>query len=354
MSLCSLVAVQPRDRAPHRPGIGAKRKPQLDNAPSRRQARGLDGARQSARQCASLVARALSCVPSLPIHSLTQAKERRPAPGLPIKAARAPPRTMSTSTHYTFGDNDLAMDRLRVLADTFAASSAAFLATLPVLVPGSTAIDLGCGLGYTTDLVARSLSPTHLFGLDASARILERARSRSPSVATYLVHDVTSAAFPVAEVDFAYARFLLTHLPNVVGALAAWRRAVRAGATLAIEETYAMRSVHPAFVRYYELVGSLQAHYGQATSVGEQLEAAAPEAGWEIERAERASLAIPASTMAQLHAMNVRTWRHDPAARHAFDAREIDALTTTLAAIASGEMPAPAVSIVMMQMVLRA
>jgi trans-aconitate 2-methyltransferase len=57
--------------------------------------------------------------------------------------------------------------------------------------------------------------------------------------------------------------------------------------------------------------------------------------------------------MARLHAINVRTWRHDPFAAATFDPAEIDAMTAALEAVATGKRSAPSVTCVMAQMVLR-
>lgn len=58
--------------------------------------------------------------------------------------------------------------------------------------------------------------------------------------------------------------------------------------------------------------------------------------------------------MARLHAINVRTWRHDAFAAATFDPVEIDAITRELDAIVSGIRETTPVTCVMAQLLLRA
>ena len=126
---------------------------------------------------------------------------------------------MPTETRYTFGDGDVAALRLRLLAETYAPSSAALLAALGEVRGG--VLDLGCGPGHTTELLAAALRPTWTVGLDRSARLVEAARARLPAL-RFLVHDVMAAPFPAAPAAVVYARFLLTHLSDPVAALRGW------------------------------------------------------------------------------------------------------------------------------------
>src|SRR6266436_2669560 len=64
---------------------------------------------------------------------------------------------------YTFGDTDIAARRLELLAHVFEHSTRAFLREAPAARLGlaqnlaqKIAIDLGCGPGFTTHLIAKS------------------------------------------------------------------------------------------------------------------------------------------------------------------------------------------------------
>jgi len=243
-------------------------------------------------------------------------------------------------SHYTFGDSDLAAQRLRHLAETYAPSSRALLGRLGPIEGG--AVDLGCGPGHTTALLAEVLRPTWTAGLERSPRLLAQARERLPS-ARFHEHDVTVAPFPVPPAAVVYSRFLLTHLPDPAAAVRTWAGALGPGDRLVLEETVALRSEHPAIQRYYDLVAALQAHYGQRFDVGQELGALLAGAGLAVEEAGAAATPLPATRMARLHAMNLRTWGADEYARRTFDAAELASLQRTLDAIAAGEEPAPPV-----------
>src|SRR5512142_2019322 len=168
-------------------------------------------------------------------------------------------------SHYTFGDGDLAAQRLRHLAETYEPSSRALLARLGPVEGG--ALDLGCGPGHTTALVAEALRPAWTAGLERSARLLAQARERVPG-ASFHEHDVTVAPFPVAPAAVVYSRFLLTHLPDPAAAVRTWAGALAPGGRLVLEETATLTSEHPAIQRYYDLVDALQDHYGQRFRIG--------------------------------------------------------------------------------------
>src|SRR5262245_6039180 len=106
---------------------------------------------------------------------------------------------MAGSPDYTFGDNDVAAERLRLLAEAFAPSSRAFLARV-AREPAAVAVDLGCGAGHTTALLAAAVGAGAgtTVGLDASARLVDRARTQAscrPALA-FAVHDVTRLPLP--------------------------------------------------------------------------------------------------------------------------------------------------------------
>jgi len=246
----------------------------------------------------------------------------------------------SHEQHYTFGDGDVAERRLRHLAETYAQSSAALLRRIPATEGG--AVDVGCGPGHTTELLASALRPAWTVGLDRSARLLAAARARLPSL-RFLEHDVTVAPFPAPPAAVVYSRFLLTHLPDPAGAVRTWAAALAPGGRLVLEETAALSSEHPAVQRYYDLVDALQEHYGQRFRIGRGLGELTRGAGLEVEEAGVAVLTLPARRMALLHALNLRTWGTDPFAREHFDPAELARLSGILERIASGEEPAPPV-----------
>jgi SAM-dependent methyltransferase len=261
-------------------------------------------------------------------------------------------QAIETNT-YTFGDDDRAADRLTLLARAFAPSSHEFLDGLGAAGEPLCAVDLGCGLAHTTELLTATVAAGSTVGLEASPRLLARARARAPWLELYR-HDVTRAPFPVGGIELLYGRFLLTHLSSPVAALEAWSRAACPNARLALEETAELRSEDPVFARYYELVAALQRHHGQDAQIGARLDAVAERARFRVEHFEVTPLRLEAKVMARLHSMNVRAWRTDEHAARAFDPRELDALTEALDAVAEGARAAPDVMCGLGRLIARA
>jgi trans-aconitate 2-methyltransferase len=239
---------------------------------------------------------------------------------------------------------------LRLLAATYAESSAALLAS--AAAPPGGAVDLGCGPGHSTELVARVIRPTWIVGFDRSENLVSTARRRLPAI-RFEVHDVTAAPFPVPPAALGYSRFLLTHLPDPSAALRAFRQALMPGGVLVLEETATLACDHPVLQRYYDLVEALQAHYGQRMHLGADLADLVRAEGFTVEHADVAPLALAATRMARLHALNLRTWGTDPFALERFDAAELEELGRTLLRVADGEEIAPPVRNGMGQVVAR-
>ena len=253
--------------------------------------------------------------------------------------------------HYTFGDTNAAADRLVLLARAFESSSARLLASLACPSPAR-AVDLGCGPGLTTRLLHRTLGAGKTWGLDASERLIARARAQFGDELSFAVQDVTSTPLPVSDVDAFYARYLLTHLASPRDVLAACAAAGHPGSVLVLEENCALQSPDPLFEGYYGCVAQLQSHYGQNMFVGERLAELAAGTPWRVASYERARFVLDGRIMARLHAMNVRSWRTDPFAIAAFNATELDAMTADLDDVAEGRRAGPEVTCLMGQIVL--
>ena len=125
------------------------------------------------------------------------------------------------------------------------------------------ALDLGCGPGWSTQLINVLLRPDRTIGLEASETYVTEARLNHPQL-EFLRHDVLASPFPFDNADFIFCRFLLTHLPSPPAALQTWASAARSGALLALHETEALSSSNPALSRYYEMLAEMQKYYRAA------------------------------------------------------------------------------------------
>ena len=136
---------------------------------------------------------------------------------------------------YLFGDTDLAARRLEVLARVFREPTRAFLRDAVSTAP-AVAVDLGCGPGFTTRLLAETLACRQTVGLDSSQFFIDHASSITIPAVSFELHDVTALPLPVDPIDLLYSRFLLTHLPHPSELVTRWIGELRPGGLLLLEE----------------------------------------------------------------------------------------------------------------------
>src|SRR5688572_18363441 len=250
----------------------------------------------------------------------------------PKKAMEQSSKDHPTS-HYSFGDNQLAALRLSYLAATFAPSSERFLqGTKPARV--KLALDLGSGIGATTALVRDVTNAPRVSGYERSGNFLAIARRQYPEL-TFRDIDVLSPPYPDREADLIYCRFLLTHIHRPADVLITSVQHLRPGGRLLLEETAALFSPVPALSRYYDLVEQLQSHHGQETLIGKRLGALAAEVAGARATVVLQEIPMAAAAMARLHAMNLATWKADPFMLESHGLRALEDLESELKAVAS-------------------
>lgn len=226
-------------------------------------------------------------------------------------------------TRYTLGDNQLAGDRLAILARVFGPASEALLRRgAPAAGAPGLAVDLGCGPGHTTRMIARTLAPTETVGLDASATFVARAAEESvadeaahgplPGIVRFVHHDVTQLPWPVPRADLVFARYLLAHLPAPASVVASWGTGLAAGGRLLLDEVERIDVEVPAFATYLEVSGEMIRAQGAELYVGQALRDLGPVDGLELVESSTATIAPTVDEVARLFAMNLATWRHDP------------------------------------------
>jgi trans-aconitate 2-methyltransferase len=164
--------------------------------------------------------------------------------------------------------------------------------------------------------------------------------------------DISAPQGAVPAANLVFCRFVLTHLSDPRRAIRGFRRYVAPGGVLLLQETAHMEGAHPAFARYYELVGAMQAHYGQALYIGQELATLADGAPFRVLHSGVRRFERPAALMAALHSSNIATWKADAFAQSAFDAEELNQLEAQLSAIASGAERAAPVQLGLGELVL--
>jgi SAM-dependent methyltransferase len=199
---------------------------------------------------------------------------------------------------YTFGDDEPAVQRLRLVAEAYAPVSRPLLeAHVPKGAP--LVVDAGCGPGFSTELIAQVCRPRGLVGVDASEAFLRSARERVPT-AEFVSHDVTVLPFPTSPADVIYARLVLAHLGDPVGILDRWRQHLAPGGVIISEELEGIEAPAGPLRDYDDLSSAMVRRGGGVMCAGPLL-------------AHLGGRCLPvlasAALAARIYSFNVRLWR---------------------------------------------
>lgn len=154
---------------------------------------------------------------------------------------------------------------------------------------GSRVLEAGCGVGAQTVHLVDGSPDARFVAVDISAGSLARARTRLRAHApdariSWQRADLYRLPFADAAFDHVFACFVLEHLPDPVGALAALRRVLRPGGTLTvIEGDHGSAFFHPAGAAAQTAVDCLvrlQAAAGGDALIGRRLEPLLTAAGF--------------------------------------------------------------------------
>jgi SAM-dependent methyltransferase len=253
-----------------------------------------------------------------------------------------------TDNRYTFGDGDAAERRLADIATFFNAAAESFLRA-HVGEPVGTVVDLGCGPGFTTEMLCRALAAHRVVGLDVSDDFLRRAAARLPGC-SFVQHDARLSPFPVAA-DLIYCRFLLSHLPNAATHVDRWTRELAPDGRLFIDELEDIETDVPAFRRYLEVSAGLVASQGADMWVGAALGAASY--GGPVLLSERQRLEVPNPVAASwFHPNTVTVWEREPFVRQRLSLEERREIGSMLAETRDTGKPAGHATWVMRRMIL--
>jgi SAM-dependent methyltransferase len=228
---------------------------------------------------------------------------------------------------YTFGDGDVAAERLALVASIFDPITEPFLAAS--VPPGADlALDLGCGPGYTTRLLATTCRPRRTVGLERSEHFagVAAALHSQPGVVDFAVADVTAVPLPGAPADVILARLLLAHLPDPLELVDRWRSQLRPGGVLALDEIESLTPPPGPLKRYEELVVELVAAEGGVMCAGPLL----ADLGGTCPEVD-----VDSATAAHMFGMNLITWRTEALSRGLADDAELDRLADDLAGLAA-------------------
>jgi SAM-dependent methyltransferase len=242
---------------------------------------------------------------------------------------------VTTDERYLYGDDDLAAERLDLVARLFEPSTAVLLDRFGPLTP-ALAIDVGCGPGHTTRLLHRVLSPRRTLGLDQSERYVRLASEDAPDGVAFAVHDAREVPFPEAPADVVYCRLLLAHLNRPMDVLAGWATQLVPGGVLMIDELDRAETDDAAFRRYLEVAVAVIERQGSVLFAGPAIAAADPPTGTQIVSNDTATIRLSPADAGRMFGMNLRVLRRDgqlPA-----DDADLDELQASLDAAVAGEV----------------
>lgn len=205
---------------------------------------------------------------------------------------------------YTYGDTDLAAERLDLVAGAFEPTTRSFLVRDGVR-RSALALDLGCGPGNTTRLLAGTLSPARTVGIDASRAFVERASRSAPEGVTFHEHDVRTVPLPGAPADLIFCRLLLSHLADPPDVVARWGSQLRVEGLLMLDEMEDITAEEPIITRYLDLTRGVVRRTGAELFVGPTLDAMPDPHGLKRVANAIASFTLPESTAAEIFGMNL-------------------------------------------------
>jgi SAM-dependent methyltransferase len=187
---------------------------------------------------------------------------------------------------YAIRGGNEGKERLDVLARVLLPTTMELLDRVG-LIPGMKCLDVGCGGGHVTILMARVVGPEgRVIGTDTDAKILalarEDAKTAKAANVEFQQQDACACLWHNG-FDVTYARFLLSHLNEPGNCLAAMVEACLPGGTIIIEDTdFAGSFCYPpcaAYERYKELYQELLQRRDGDANIGIKLPALLRRAG---------------------------------------------------------------------------
>jgi trans-aconitate 2-methyltransferase len=261
-------------------------------------------------------------------------------------------RESSIKPKYAFGDTDVAARRLELLAPVFENSTRVFLRAASATKLGL-ALDLGCGLGFTTHLIAETLGFSRVVGLETSQRFIEFARATASARISFELHDVCSVPFPTGTADMVFCRFLVTHLAEPADALAKWATQLNHGGLLMLEEVEHIDTAHPVLRSHVGIVEAMLQSQSNTLYAGPLIAKLDTPQGLQNVASEVRRVAVTNSDAAGLFRLNLQVWRRHAFIRENYSEKTIRDLDSTLEEIARDRATASEIEWGMRQVIFR-
>ncbi|GAA2426194.1 bifunctional demethylmenaquinone methyltransferase/2-methoxy-6-polyprenyl-1,4-benzoquinol methylase UbiE [Actinomadura vinacea] len=153
------------------------------------------------------------------------------------------------------------------------------LAALSGVRPGHQVLDVGCGTGYLTRIMAPVVGPAgRATGIDPSTPMIEYARRRAPGNCSYLVGEGQALELPDAAFDVVVSSLAVHHMPSAARgtAMREMFRVLRPGGRLLIAEF--RPPANPLLTRLVALLSGPAMRHSPQDLLGDLI----PEAGFQV------------------------------------------------------------------------
>jgi trans-aconitate 2-methyltransferase len=234
---------------------------------------------------------------------------------------------------YLFKDTDLAAHRLRVLADVYAVSSRSFIQDVVSTVP-QVAVDLGCGPGYTTHLLAETTHCERAIGLDSSEHFLALASQSATEQISFVHHDVTQTPFPTGPGNLISCRLLLTHLQDPQSVIERWATQLCPRGLLLLEEVEWIRTERSLFRDYLDIVAAMLEQQANHLYIGTLLDQQPLAPGLKHRMSRVYHIPVSTAQAATMFSMNIAVWKNQPFIQQKYAASLISQIERDLCELA--------------------
>jgi SAM-dependent methyltransferase len=178
---------------------------------------------------------------------------------------------------YVLATGDAAANRLRILHNVYGPGARELLVRAGIQ-PGMSVVDLGCGVGMTTQLLAELVGPAgEVVGVDYSAAQVEQARALLPakfSNVRFVEASATDTGLPREAFDLVYSRFLLIHLQDPESALREMHELLKPEGIFTVEDgdlTSGSSEPPSKLEEFSRLFGALGPKWGVDYTLGRRL-----------------------------------------------------------------------------------